>query len=92
MIAIPIPDEYVWPNSTRRVIGPPRGTDPTGPIRAVEAVVDLAEVEGTVFLQYHFLIELEAGDLEALTETGRFYLTTVGIVPPFCLTPITAPR
>jgi hypothetical protein len=74
MQPVPIPAELVPENCVRKVFGPPDG-DPTGDIRAVEAVVGVVEEDGVQSVRIAMLIELDEGDLERLADCGGFWLT-----------------
>lgn len=73
-----IPDDAVWEGGHRVVIGPPDG-DPTGEIRAVEAVAEMSA--GVPVLSMR--CALEPGDLEVLAAGGCVWVSFYGgsIVP-----------
>jgi hypothetical protein len=80
MRVTPIPDDAVWDGAQRVVIGPPDG-DPTGKIRAVEAVADVSPSTGMPVLSMR--CALEPGDLEVLAAGGVVWVSFYGgaIVP-----------
>jgi hypothetical protein len=80
MRVTPIPDDAVWSGAQRVVIGPPDG-DPTGEIRAVEAVADVSPSTGVPVLSMR--CALEPGDLEVLAAGGHVWVSFYGgaIVP-----------
>ena len=73
--ATPIPDEEIWEGAERLVIGPPVGSDPTGDIRAVEALVDEGSYGRRFSTRWVFTDEeitrLALGDPVYLTFYGR---------------------
>jgi hypothetical protein len=77
-----IPSEVVWPGAERVVVGPPDG-DPTGPIRAVEAVVDVSESTGVPRLSVR--CALEDGELERLAAGEHVWVTFYGGCPVFSM-------
>lgn len=66
MIPVPIPPDYqLAPFQRRLVVGPP-DNDPTGEIRAVEAIVELVDDgHGHPQSRFHVLMELEHSDWTA---------------------------
>jgi hypothetical protein len=83
MIPVPIPDHCVPPGCERIVIGPADG-DPTGDVRAVEAVVGIDEA--TREMRIAVLVELEPGELERLHRTPGIWLTfRTNQISPFSL-------
>jgi hypothetical protein len=72
----PIPDDEVFEGHERIVMGPPRGRDVTGDIRAVEMLRGPDDV-------YRARIALEPGDLERLAAGEPFWLSMWGHVVPF---------
>lgn len=80
MRVIPIPDGAVWEGGERVVIGPPDG-DPTGEIRAVEAIVDVSASTG--IRRFSMCCALEEGDLEKLAAGGHVWVTLYGHMIPF---------
>lgn len=81
MIPVPIPDHLVTDHTRRVVFGPPDG-DPTGDVRPAEALVGI--VDGLPRLC--FLVQLEDGEIERISETGAIWLTmTTNQPPPFAM-------
>ena len=81
MRVTPIPDEAVWAGARRVVMSPPDG-DLTGPIRAVEAVVDVSPSTGVPVLSVR--CALEPGDLERLAAGECMWVSFYGGgMPPF---------
>jgi hypothetical protein len=78
---VPIPDAAVPPGCKRVVIGPPDG-DPTGEVRAVEAVVGMTD-DG---MRICVLVALDDGELERLAAHPAVWLTfAANQIPPFAL-------
>lgn len=75
-----IPDAEIMQGHTRVVMGPPRGNDLTGEIRAVEMLAAPADEGGWV---YRARCVLEDGDLERLAAGEPFWLSFWGHVVPF---------
>lgn len=70
----PIPDDEVWENSTRRVIGPPRGDLDSG-IGPVEVLTERREQEGPMM---HVRVLLEDDDLRRIGNGDHvFWLTFI---------------
>lgn len=84
MIPTPIPDDEVFQIGERIVVGPPPGHEPTGDIRAAEAMA--WRPGDTDHVRYSFRIALEGDDLERLKAGDCVWLTTLGGVAPFYLT------
>jgi len=79
MRATPIPDNEIPEGTERMVLGPPRGSDPTGDIRAVEMVRDTRH--GHLVFRARFT--LEPGDLEDLEAGHPVWVSLWGAVVPF---------
>ncbi len=71
-----IPDDEIFEDHARIVMGPPRGHDVTGDIRAVEMLVGPDRV-------YRARIILDPGDLERLAAGEPFWVSFWGHVVPF---------
>lgn len=78
----PITESEVWPGGQRLVIGPP-DDDPTGSVRAVEAVVDTVLLDEQPCPRYSLKVRLDQLDLEALALDGELWFSILGSqVPP----------
>jgi len=81
---IPIPDDEVIEDPCfKRVIAAPDGDLLSDDIRPVEAVLGPTVLGERVVLKASVLIQLESGDLEELTLTGRFWIHFCGGIVPF---------
>lgn len=89
MRVTPIPDSAVWEGARRIVIGPPDG-DPTGEIRAVEAVVDRSPTTGSWV--YSVRCALEEGDLDTLAAGGHVWISFYDRMVPFSVDVVAPPE
>lgn len=75
----PIEPSQVWEGGVRRTIVAPDG-DPTNPeVAPVDVIIDMAttgQLDGAV--RFNVCWQLEEGDLEALRERGRLWVTIYG--------------
>jgi hypothetical protein len=73
----PIPNDEILPGSQRIVVGPPRGHELTGNIRAAEVCMrHVEELGGVPVLSARCV--LEPGDLEALQAGGAVWVHFYG--------------
>jgi hypothetical protein len=77
-----IPDEAMWPGSTRHVLMPPGGTLDSE-ATPIEMLMDRHVIDGIGYLRYLARFELEPGDLEKLTHGGTIWVSLLGAVVPF---------
>lgn len=85
MKPVPVPDDQVFSGSRRVTLGAPPGLESlVGPVEALVVIPsDHVESVKEEVPTYMCLIELEPHDLTMLQETGKFWLVTMGLVPPF---------
>lgn len=78
---VTIPDSEVWDSGTRATVGAPEGREDV--VRPLEVVVDFVELAGQECRRYNMRVELEPGDLEALTQDGHLWFSLLGAqIPP----------
>lgn len=72
----PIPDNEIWPGSTRVVFGPPAGHDVTGDIRPAEVLRWFSDTAGVPVLSARCVPD--AGDLDRLAGGGAVWVSFYG--------------
>lgn len=82
MRAVPIPDEVAMLMPGSRIVVSPPGGDLTGPIAAVEAMVNVSDNAS----YYSMMLAFEDDDLDKLKDGQHVWITMAGAVVPFAVT------